>query len=193
MIQYVLDPPRSQFIRYEQFSDFADELEPPLRIPKPNQLLLVAMDLPICEDDRMHCVDILDGLTKHFLGTLDVSALGTGTNIAIDMKKDRPKEYRPIATTLQRQRDTYLTRIGLCGFRTNVERNRFQRQSRGPLLERATIDELTELDDLGTPTSTMSCRSKIINPDSISIEQQQRERTPSDTSSSFSFERRSLS
>ncbi|CAM4838412.1 unnamed protein product [Rotaria magnacalcarata] len=193
MVQYVLDPPRSQFIRYEQFSDFADELEPPLRIPKPNQLLLVAMDLPICEDDRMHCVDILDGLTKHFLGTLDVSALGTGTNIAIDMKKDRPKDYRPIATTLQRQRDTYLTRIGLRGFRTNVERNRFQRQSRGPVLERATIDELIELDDLGTPTSTMSCRSKIINPDSISIEQQQRERTPSDTSSSFSFERRSLS
>ncbi|CAF5008332.1 unnamed protein product, partial [Rotaria socialis] len=60
-----------------------------------------------------------------------------------------------------------------------------------------TIDELIELDDLGTPTSTMSYRSKIINPDSMPIEQQQqqqqRERTPSDTSSSFSFERRSLS
>ncbi|CAF3236407.1 unnamed protein product [Rotaria socialis] len=191
-----LDPAGSQFIRYEQLSDFVDELEPPLRIPKPNQLLLVAMDLPICEGDRMHCVDILDGLTKHFLGTLDVSALGTGTNIAMDMRKDRPKDYRPIATTLQRQRDTYLTRIGLRGFRTNVERNRFQRQSRGPVLERATIDELIELDDLGTPTSTMSYRSKIINPDSMPIEQQQqqqRERTPSDTSSSFSFERRSLS
>ncbi|CAF4621060.1 unnamed protein product, partial [Rotaria magnacalcarata] len=80
----------------------------------------------------------------------------------------------------------------LRGFRTNVERNRYQRQSRGPVLERATIDELIELDDLGTPTSTTSCRSKIINPYSISIEQQQRrERTPSDTSSSFSFERRS--
>ncbi|CAF5016853.1 unnamed protein product, partial [Rotaria sp. Silwood1] len=67
-----LDPSGSQFMRYDQLSDFVDNLEPPLRVPKPNQLVLVAMDLPICEHDRMHCVDILDGLTKYFLGTLDI-------------------------------------------------------------------------------------------------------------------------
>ncbi|CAF0997674.1 unnamed protein product [Rotaria sordida] len=190
------DPSGSQFIRYEQLSDFVDELEPPLRIPKPNQLLLVAMDLPICDDDRMHCVDILDGLTKYFLGTLDVSALGAGgTNGPIDIKKDRPKDYRPITTTLQHRRETYLSRIGLRGFHANVERCRRQRQSREPILERATIDELIELDDLGTPSSTKSCRSKIHTTNSISkisIEQQQRERTPSNTSSICSFGGRSL-
>ncbi|CAF2762342.1 unnamed protein product [Rotaria sp. Silwood2] len=190
-----LDPSGSQFIRYDQLSDFVDGLEPPLRIPKPNQLLLVAMDLPICDDDRMHCVDILDGLTKYFLGTLDVSTLGTGTNVPIDIRKDRPKDYRPIATTLQRQRETYLSRLGLRGFRANVEQCRCKRQSREPILERATIDELIELDDLGTPTSTISYRSKIYTADSISkisIEQQQRERTPSKTSSTCSFGGRSL-
>ena len=111
-----LDPSGSQFIRYDQLSDFADILEPPLRIPKPNHLLLVSMDLPICEDDRMHCVDILDGLTKYFLGTLDVSALGAGADAHIDIKKDRPKDYHPIMTTFQRQREklfksTWFTRF----------------------------------------------------------------------------------
>src|ERR1700722_11795018 len=97
-----LDPSGSQFIRYNQLSDFVDDLEPPLRIPKPNQLLLVAMDLPICEDDRVHCVGIVDA--------------------PIDIKKDRPKDYHPVTTTVQRQRELYLSRMGLKGFRTNVER-----------------------------------------------------------------------
>jgi hypothetical protein len=162
-----LDPLGSQFIRYDQLSDFVDGLEAPLRIPKPNQLLLVAMDLPICEDDRMHCVDILDGLTKYFLGTLDVSALGTGTNVSIDIKKDRPKDYRPITTTLQRQRETYLSRLGLRGFHAHVERCRCKRQIREPIVERVTIDELIEFDDLDTPTSKISHRSKNFNSDSI--------------------------
>ncbi len=184
-----LDPSGSQFIRYDQLSDFVDELEPPLRIPKPNQLLLVAMDLPICEDSRMHCVDILDGLTKHFLGTLDVSALGAETNAQIDIKKDRPKDYHPITTTLQHQRENYLSRIGLRGFRANIERCRSERKSRQPIVERVTIDELIELDDLGTPSSIISSRSKNYIPESI----QQQKRTKSDTSSQCSFGGRSLS
>jgi hypothetical protein len=184
-----LDPSGSQFIRYDQLSDFVDELEPPLRIPKPNQLLLVAMDLPICEDNRMHCVDILDGLTKYFLGTLDVSASGAGTDAQIDIKKDRPKDYHPITSTLQRQRENYLTRMGLRGFRANVERCRLERQSRRPILERITMDELIGLDSLGTPASTISCRSR----NSLSKEQQQqRERTPSEASSQCSFGGRSV-
>ena len=108
-----LDPSVSQFIRYDQLSDFVDSLESPLRIPKPNQLLLVAMDLPVCEHGRMHCVDILDGLTKYFLGVVDAP---------IDIEKCRPKDYHPITTTIQRQRELYLSRMGLKGFRTNVER-----------------------------------------------------------------------
>ncbi|CAF1586722.1 unnamed protein product, partial [Adineta ricciae] len=189
-----LDPSGSQFIRYDQLSDFVDGLEPPLRIPKPNQLLLVAMDLPICGDDRMHCVDILDGLTKYFLGTLNVSEVGAGANAPIDIKKDRPKDYRPITTTLQRRREIYLSRIGVRGFRNNVERCRVQRQSREPILERVTIDELIELDDLGTPVSTVSRRSKVQPGDSTPniVIKQEHERTLSDTSSICSFGRKSF-
>jgi len=138
----LLDPSGAQFIRYDQLSDFVDQLEPPLRIPKPNHLLLVAMDLPICEDDRMHCVDILDGLTKYFLGTLDISALSAGADVGIDIKKDRPKDYHPISTTVQRQRENYLGRLGLRHFRSYVQQRRLIRQCQEPILERITMDEL---------------------------------------------------
>jgi hypothetical protein len=177
-----LDPSGSQFIRYDQLSDFVDGLEPPLRIPKPNQLLLVAMDLPICEDDRIHCVDILDSLTKYFLGAIDTSAAGSGTDASMDIKKDRPKDYHPISTTIQRQRENYLGRFGLKGFRTHIERCKIERQSREPILERATIDELIELDELGTPALIAYRHSNSI----------QRKRTPSNTSSICSFGGRSI-
>ncbi|CAF2980682.1 unnamed protein product [Rotaria sp. Silwood2] len=146
-----LDPSGSQFIRYDQLSDFVDGLEPPLRIAKPNHLLFVAMDLPICENDRIHCVDILDGLTKHFLGTLDVPATSAEADAPTDIKKDRPKDYHPITTTVQRQRENHLIRIGVKGFRYNVQQHLNARQHREPKLERATIDELIELDDLEIP------------------------------------------
>jgi hypothetical protein len=71
----------------------------------------------------------------------NVAALGTNANAPIDIKKDRPKDYRPVTTTLQRQRETYLGRLGLRDFRV-------------------TIDELLDFDDLETPTFTASHRSE---------------------------------
>jgi hypothetical protein len=146
-----LDPSGSQFIRYNQLSDFVDYLEPPLRIPKPNKLLLASMDIPICEDDRIHCVDILDSLTKYFLGIFDASVANTEVDAPIDIKKDRPKDYHPITTTSQRQRELYLSRLGLKGFRMNVER-----KNRKAIFKKATIDELSELDDLETPSLVLN-------------------------------------
>ena len=180
-----LDPAGSQFIRYDQLPDFVDALEPPLRIPKPNHLLLVAMDLPICDNDRMHCVDILDGLTKHFLGTLDVSGLGADNHASMDIKKDRPKDYRPVTTTLERQRENYLARLGLRGFHTHRERCHLKRQSRTPILERITMNELIEFDDPGTPASTISHHTRR-------QQQQPGDGTSSKTSSQCSFGARSL-
>ena len=118
------DPLGSQFIQYDQLSDFVDSLEPPLRLAKPNRVILVLMNLPICDHDRVHCVDILDGLTKNFLGTLHAPVESTGVDEAIDIKKDRSKDYHPISTTGQRQRELYLSRRGLNGFRANAKRLR---------------------------------------------------------------------
>ncbi|CAF4807671.1 unnamed protein product [Rotaria socialis] len=147
-----LDPSGSQFIRYDQLSEFVDGLEPPLRISKPNHLALVAMDLPICENDRMHCVDILDGLTKYFLGALHAQVANTEADATIDIKKDRPKDYHPITTTVQRHRELYLSRIGVTGFRINVERRRSERKNLTPTLEKTTIDKPFEPDNVKSST-----------------------------------------
>jgi len=60
------DPDGTQYIRYDQLSEFLDVLEPPLQIHKPNKYKIVSMDIPICKGDLMFCVDILDALTKDF-------------------------------------------------------------------------------------------------------------------------------
>ncbi|CAF4568986.1 unnamed protein product, partial [Rotaria sp. Silwood2] len=122
------DPLGSQFIRYDQLSDFVDDLESPLRIPKPSYLVLIRMNLPICENDRMHCVDILDGLTKYFLGTLDTDVTSNENDASNEIKNDRPNDYHPISTTIQRQRELYLSRLVLQRFRNNAERRQNQRK-----------------------------------------------------------------
>ncbi|ESO12727.1 hypothetical protein HELRODRAFT_126308, partial [Helobdella robusta] len=93
------DENATQYIHLSKLCEFVDSLEPPLRIPMPNYYRLVSLDIPICENDMIHCVDILDGLTKNFLGTSEVTGdLG-------DIKKGpERKNYNPVSSTLKRQR-----------------------------------------------------------------------------------------
>ena len=65
------DPHATQFIKCENLSDIVSDLDHPLGIPKPNEIALVAFDLPIVEGDRLHCLDILMGLVKHVLGGVE--------------------------------------------------------------------------------------------------------------------------
>ena len=53
------DPNGTEFIPYNEMFDFVADLEKPLGIPRPNRLKLISMDLPICENDMVYCVDIL--------------------------------------------------------------------------------------------------------------------------------------
>ena len=43
------DPDGTQYIRYDQLTDFLDVLEPPLQIHKPNKYKIISMDIPICK------------------------------------------------------------------------------------------------------------------------------------------------
>ncbi|TKS72895.1 Sodium channel protein type 4 subunit alpha B [Collichthys lucidus] len=52
------DPDASQFIQYSKLSDFCDALQDPLRIPKPNTIKLIHMDLPLFPGDKIHCADV---------------------------------------------------------------------------------------------------------------------------------------
>ena len=65
------DPLATQFIKYEQLSNFVADLEPPLGIPKPNEIALVSFDLPIVEGDKLHCLDVLMALVRYVLGNVE--------------------------------------------------------------------------------------------------------------------------
>ncbi|KAI3370931.1 hypothetical protein L3Q82_023484, partial [Scortum barcoo] len=58
------DPDALQSIQYSELSDFCDTLQGPLRIPKPNTIKLIHMDLPLVHGDKIHCVDVLRALAS---------------------------------------------------------------------------------------------------------------------------------
>ena len=95
------DEEATQYIPLARMCEFVNDLEEPLQIPEPNYFKLVTMDINICKGDMVHCVDILDALTKNFLGTGGDAAGDLG-----DIKKgpDRPN-YEVISSTLRRQRE----------------------------------------------------------------------------------------
>ena len=101
------DEAATQYIPLDRLSEFVDTLEEPLRLPAPNLYKLVSLNIPICENDRVHCVDILDALTKNFLGTVGDTSGDLG-----DIKKGPDRiDYNPVTTTLQRQREMFVARL----------------------------------------------------------------------------------
>lgn len=99
------DPKCTEYISLNQLSEFVNILEPPLQIPKPNKFKLIAMDINVCENNQVHCVDILDALTKAFLGASeDVEPI-------VEEKKERPASYKPVTTTLKLQREDMCARL----------------------------------------------------------------------------------
>ena len=53
------DPNGTEFISFGQLFEFVNNLDKPLGIHYPNRLKLMSMNLPICENDMVHCSDIL--------------------------------------------------------------------------------------------------------------------------------------
>ncbi|XP_037834364.1 sodium channel protein type 4 subunit alpha B isoform X2 [Kryptolebias marmoratus] len=98
------DPDASRVIQYSQLSDFCDELQDPLRIPKPNSIRLIHMDLPLLPGDQICCLDVLQAL----------SAQAFGEPGQMDTLKDRleekfnvhkPVSQEPISSTLRRKQE----------------------------------------------------------------------------------------
>ncbi|XP_042744374.1 sodium channel protein type 1 subunit alpha-like [Lagopus leucura] len=100
------DPQATQFIEYSALSDFADALAEPLRIPKPNTIQLISMDLPMVSGDKIHCLDILLAFTKRVLGET-----GNFEGLELHMEEKfmaaNPSKvpYKPITTTLKRKQE----------------------------------------------------------------------------------------
>ncbi|XP_031337062.1 sodium channel protein para isoform X6 [Photinus pyralis] len=104
------DPEGTQYIRYDQLSEFLDVLEPPLQIHKPNKYKIVSMDIPICTGDMMYCVDILDALTKDFFARKG-NAIEESAELNEVQAKPVIPGYETVSSTLWRQREEYCARL----------------------------------------------------------------------------------
>uniref|UniRef100_A0A8C7FPE5 Sodium channel protein n=1 Tax=Oncorhynchus kisutch TaxID=8019 RepID=A0A8C7FPE5_ONCKI len=100
------DPDASQFIAYNILSEFCDTLKDPLRIPKPNAIKLITMDLPIVPGDKIHCLDILLALTTEVLGESgEMDAMKESMEEKFMAKKPFKVSFKPITTTLRRKQE----------------------------------------------------------------------------------------
>jgi len=114
------DEKASQYIPLAVVPEFLAALEEPLRLAPPNFYKMVALDIPICEGDRVHCVDILDALAKNFL-----SAGGSVTADIGDTRRARGrKNYKPISSMIRRQREVYCAHVIQRAWTRYVERKR---------------------------------------------------------------------
>jgi len=114
------DEKASQYIPLAVVPEFLAALEEPLRLAPPNFYKMVALDIPICEGDRVHCVDILDALAKNFLSA--------GSSVTADIGDARRargrKNYKPISSMIRRQREIYCVHVIQRAWTRYVERKR---------------------------------------------------------------------
>lgn len=117
------DPDATQFMEYSKLSDFADALDPPLRIPKPNMIQLISMDLPMVSGERIHCLDILFAFTKRVLGEGGEMDMLRGQMEERFMASNPSKvSYEPITTTLRRKQEEMSATIIQRAFRNYMIR-----------------------------------------------------------------------
>lgn len=65
------DPKATHFIYYYQLSDFLDELDEPMRIPKPNRDKFGELAIPIKSNNRIFCLDLMQSLVRKTIGDLE--------------------------------------------------------------------------------------------------------------------------
>uniref|UniRef100_A0A672IZ77 Sodium channel protein n=1 Tax=Salarias fasciatus TaxID=181472 RepID=A0A672IZ77_SALFA len=162
------DPDASQFITYAKLSDFADALEHPLRVPKPNTIELIAMDMPMVSGDRIHCLDILFAFTKRVLGDSgELDMLRQQMEERFVAANPSKVSYEPITTTLRRKQEDVSARIIQRAYRFYLAR-------RGFVCKRKPANNKVENDDNnqeqekkeGTPsTASLPSYDSVTKPD----------------------------
>ncbi len=137
------DPKGTEFILLEHLSDFVNNLQKPLKIAKPNRLKLISMNLTICtlhNKDVLHCLDILDALTKNYLGTSEGIELSVPELEKI--RKERPSNYRPKTTTIKLERENYCAKVITKALREYCRKRKIIRL-KNKNMTRALIDEIS--------------------------------------------------
>ncbi|XP_051946761.1 sodium channel protein type 8 subunit alpha-like isoform X1 [Xyrauchen texanus] len=120
------DPTASQFITFAKLGDFADTLEHPLRVPKPNTKELIAMDLPMVSGDRIHCLDILFAFTKRVLGDSgDLDMMRQQMEERFIAANPSKVSFEPITTTLRRKQEHMSASVIQRSYRAHLIRKGF--------------------------------------------------------------------
>ncbi|NXX38051.1 SCN4A protein, partial [Tricholaema leucomelas] len=128
------DPQATQFIEYSALPDFADALAEPLRIPKPNKIQLISMELPIVSGDKIHCLDILLAFTKRVLGESgDLGGLELHMEEKFMAANPSKVSYKPITTTLRRKQEEVSALVIQRAFRRYLVQRSFENK---PFLRR---------------------------------------------------------
>ncbi|XP_057305572.1 sodium channel protein 1 brain-like isoform X3 [Hydractinia symbiolongicarpus] len=65
------DPLATQYIEFEKLPYLVANLGAPLGIPFPNKVAVHNLNLPMRNDDKIHCIDVLQALLERFLGNMD--------------------------------------------------------------------------------------------------------------------------
>ncbi|MBN3306219.1 SCN2A protein, partial [Amia calva] len=187
------DPDATQFMEYAKLSNFADALEPPLRVPKPNKIQLIAMDLPMVSGERIHCLDILFAFTKRVLGEGgEMDALRGQMEERFMASNPSKVSYEPITTTLRRKQEDMSAIIIQRAFRRYLIRRTLKRASylykeknkaRENILdkEELVIDKFnenstTEKTDMTPSTASPPSYDSVTKPDKDKYEKDKREK-----------------
>uniref|UniRef100_A0A3Q3K196 Sodium channel protein n=1 Tax=Monopterus albus TaxID=43700 RepID=A0A3Q3K196_MONAL len=161
------DPDASQFIAYAKLSDFADALEHPLRVPKPNTIELIAMDMPMVSGDRIHCLDILFAFTKRVLGDSgELDMLRQQMEERFVAANPSKVSYEPITTTLRRKQEDVSARIIQRAYRFYLARRGFvcKRKPTNNKVENGGNNQEQEKE--GTPsTASLPSYDSVTKPD----------------------------
>ncbi|MEE6489481.1 hypothetical protein FKM82_015587 [Ascaphus truei] len=167
------DADATQFIEYNKLSDFANALDPPLRIAKPNNTQLIGMDLPMVSGDRIHCLDILFAFTKRVLGDggeMDSLRLSMEQRFMASNPSKVP--YQPITTTLRRkQEELSAVVIQRCYRRYHLKKSRrdknkcagFKAKNEGIVLNKYNENTTTEMSDVSASATSPPYYDSIEN------------------------------
>ncbi|XP_066508634.1 sodium channel protein type 2 subunit alpha-like [Hoplias malabaricus] len=120
----------THFIEYSKLSNFADALSEPLRIPKPNRIKLINMDLPMVSGDKIHCLDILFAFTKRVLGESgEMDALKQQMEDKFMMANPSKISHEPITTTLRRKQEEVSAAIIQHAYRRHLVKRQVKQAS----------------------------------------------------------------
>ncbi|XP_009994594.1 PREDICTED: sodium channel protein type 2 subunit alpha-like [Chaetura pelagica] len=180
------DPDATQFIEYSQLSDFAAALDPPLHLPKPNKVQLIAMDLPMVSGDRIHCLDILFAFTKRVLGeSEEMDALRIQMEDRFMASNPSKASYEPITTTLKRKQEEVSAAIIQRAYRCYLLRQSVKKFSF--MYQKDGVDLLIKKDTiickLNSPSENMDMSASSTSPPSYdSVTKPEKEKYEDDKS-----------